>query len=256
MSHCEKYKMLISALLDEEITEAERSDLMNHLEQCADCAAFLSDQLAIKEALHGLTAQVPAGFSEHVMARVRETAQDHSEKAKKVLSFPRIYRWVSLAACCAVVTFGAVALGSLPRSMEATADSAAYGIELNENTAAPQTYMDGLTLDTDSAAEDYGTADTARSGTPEIPAASEPCAEDDNCEPSFTGERATLLAASGATVQQWVEDTLGKEWISGWSYYLTAEEYAQLRGLLLDAGESFTEVTGTGEIEFYLLQAE
>ena len=142
--------------------------------------------------------------------------------------------------------------------MSDTANCAAGAPEALDNGAvAPQTYMtDGLALGTDAAAPDYGTADTARSGMPESPAESEPCAEEDNCEPSFTGEYAAMLAASGAAAQQWVEDTLGEEWVSGCSYYLTAEEYAQLRSLLIDAGEPFAEVTGSDETKVYLLLAE
>ena len=252
MPHCENYQMLISALLDDEITETQRADLMEHLETCVDCAAFLNDQLALKDALRGLTAQAPKNFSESIMARVRETAQDRPENEKKVLTFPGLRRWVGLAACCAVVAIGAVALGGLPRTMEA-ADCAADIVQRNENTSAPAFDSGVAESDQNGAAPtaDYGRSVDATGVAPEAAETGT-----DNCEPSFTGERATLLAASGATVQQWVEDTLGEEWISGCSYYLTAEEYTQLRGLLLDAGEFFTEVTGTGEIELYLLQAE
>lgn len=259
MLHCDDYKILISALLDEEITEAERGDLMDHLEQCADCTAFLSDQLAMRDALRGLTAAAPAGFAASVMARVHQTAQEPAKKEeRKVLAFPALRRWVGLAACCAVVALGVFTLGDLPRTMSDTANCAAGAPEaLDNSAAAPQTYMtDGLALGTDAAAPDYGTADTARSGMPESPAESEPCVEEDNCEPSFTGEYAAMLAASGAAAQQWVEDTLGEEWISGLCYYLTAEEYAQLRSLLIDAGEPFAEVTGSDETKVYLLLAE
>lgn len=267
MLHCDDYKILISALLDEEITEAERGDLMNHLEQCADCTAFLSDQLAMRDALRGLTAAAPAGFAASVMARVHQTAQEPAKKEeRKVLTFPALRRWVGLAACCAVVALGVFTLGGLPRTMSDTANCAAGAPEAFDNgAAAAQTYMDGLALGTDSAAPDYGTdsaapdygtTDTARSGIPESPAANEPCVEEDNCKTSLTGEYAALLTVSGATAQQWVEDTLGEEWVSGLCYSLTAEEYAQLRSLLLDAGASFAEEAGTDESDVYLLLAE
>lgn len=258
MLHCEDYKVLISALLDEEITEAERGDLMDHLEQCADCAAFLSDQLAMREALRGLTAEAPAGFADSVMARVRETAQERPETEKKVLAFPQIRRWAGLAACCAVVALGVLTLGGLPRTMNDTANCAVGAPEMLDNgAAAPEAYMNGFAVGADAAAPEYGMADAARSEVPESSAAGGVIVEENSdCKVLFVDEYAALLTCGSDIAARFVTDTLGQEWISGAYYPLTADEYTQLLDLLTDAGEPFTEETGTDETELYLLLAE
>lgn len=256
MLHCEEYKTLISALLDEEITEAERGDLMNHLGQCANCAAYLQDQIAMGEALRGLTAEAPAGFAESVMDRVRRTAQEPKKEERKALTFPQLRRWAGLAACCAVVALGAFALGGLPRTMNDAANCAAAP-ESFDNGAAYQTYTDGFAAGADTAAPEYGVNNAARAEIPESKLTDDIVIEEAlDCKAVLTGEYAALLSATGKTAQQWVEETLGEEWVVGASYSLTAEQFGELQELLQEKGESFTVLTATEESDIYVLLAE
>ena len=77
------------------------------------------------------------------------------------------------------------------------------------------------------------------------------------------GDTATLTTAS-QTAAAWVEENLGQTWVSGASYTLTEEQFAQVKALLEESGESFTEalpsgnsLDGTGENQetTYMLQA-
>lgn len=253
MLHCEEFKTLISALLDEEITDTERESLMDHLAQCDDCAAYFHDQLALRDALRGLTAEAPAGFAERVMDRVHQTAQ---EEERKVLAFPMIRRWAGLAACCAVVVLGVFALGGLPHTMNSSADCAAAP-ESYDNGAAYEPCMDTFSGGADETAPEYGMGDAARSGIPESPVAEDVVTEEDNdsCA-SFADEYAALLSASGESAQRWVEETLGEKWVVGAYYSLTVEQFGELQNLLQKENEPFTVLTGTEESDIFVLLAE
>ena len=39
MTKCKTYQELISRMIDEDLTEAERSELSKHVKRCPDCAA-------------------------------------------------------------------------------------------------------------------------------------------------------------------------------------------------------------------------
>ena len=65
----------------------------------------------------------------------------------------------------------------------------------------------------------------------------------------------TIVTASPAAAA-WVEETLGLAWTAGGRYELTEEEYLQLRKILEDAGEDFTEQPGDEDAEQFLLIAE
>ncbi len=256
MRKCEDFEALISALLDEEITETERGELMDHLEQCEACKAYLSDQHAMRDALRGLSAAAPAGFADGVMAKVHETAQEGAKKSDaKVISFPRIRRWAGLAACCAVVALGVFALGGLPHTMNQTADCAAAP-EMRDN-GAPQTFSGGSAASADTAAPDYGVADAARSEMPESQAEDNAAPEEALDQTAVSADEYTaLMVCAGDAAQQWVQETLGSDWVVGTYYSLTQEQFGQLQELLQEENEPFTVLTGTSGSDIYLLLAE
>lgn len=248
MQKCEEFQALISALLDEEITEAERSALMEHLAQCDDCKARLSDQLAMRDALRSMTAEAPAGFAESVMARVHETAQETAKSEKKILAFPAIRRWAGLAACCAVVLLGVFALGGLPHTMEDAVNSAAMAPDMRDGGAGvPEAYSTG-SADADAAVPEYGMADAARAEVPESPAT-----DDAACE---AADYAVMLTCGSDTAKQWVKDNLQKDWVAGTLYFLTEEQYTELSDLLAQENAPFTTEIGTEGSDIYILLAE
>lgn len=254
MHSCDNFKALISALIDDEISDSDRASLMAHLVKCEDCRLYWEDQLAIHDAMTGMTAAAPAGFADGVMARVRETKQDRPEK--KVISFPK--RFVGLAACCAVVLLGIFAANSGILSMDNYATS---------NCAAPERSY-ALTSETQTADMEIpaSEAEPENFSMPPAAAGGEARAQSESDNGAYTADSAPygMLTASYAAcivtgsevASQWVEETLGQTWISGTCYLLTATEYTELLSLLENSSERFEILDGTTNSELYQLLAQ
>ena len=76
MEH-ETYWEQLSALLDGELNETDRAAVTAHLAQCADCQAYLAELTALRDAMGAWGDEdVPGGFAEGVMERVRREAPE------------------------------------------------------------------------------------------------------------------------------------------------------------------------------------
>ena len=101
MKYCEKYVPALSALVDGELNDTERAEVLVHLETCESCREFFAELTAMHAAFGELEEfDAPEGFADSVMARLHE-----APKAKK--RTPRA-AWLSLAACAAVVLIAVV----------------------------------------------------------------------------------------------------------------------------------------------------
>ena len=127
MKYCDEYLPALSALVDGELSDAERTEVLAHLETCEGCRDYLAELSAMHAAFEDMEEyDAPEGFADGVMARLHETA------LKK-----RTHRtaWVSLAACAALVV---VVLGTpLREQLAKSADSAASEAAML-TMAAPQ----------------------------------------------------------------------------------------------------------------------
>ena len=104
MKTCEEYESLISDFLDGELSAEDRARVAEHLASCPACQQYFDDLVAMHDAFDRIEeVPVPDGFTERVMARVRETPQTEE---KKIIPFPRWRRWAALAACCAIAALG------------------------------------------------------------------------------------------------------------------------------------------------------
>ena len=101
MKYCEKYTVALSALVDGELNDTERAEVLAHLETCEDCREFFAELTAMHAAFGELEEfDAPEGFLGGVMACLHE-----APRAKK--RTPRA-AWLSLAACAAVVLIAVV----------------------------------------------------------------------------------------------------------------------------------------------------
>lgn len=277
MKGCEEYELLISAFLDGELSGDERAELAEHLTACPRCQRYFDDLVAIHDAFDQEEVPVPEDFAENVMARVRETPQ---EGTNKVIRFPHWRRWTALAACCA---FAALGLWSArlwltsPRvvSQTAMADSAM------PSSGVPEISGDGgdglmvmmdeepVYVEPETPAEMENAADSDLTAGKIADAANRESAtekvasnyEEDTClvaapAPTADGLPEILcgsITAGGPAARAWVETELGLEWEIGRVYPLTEEEYAGLLEALTDAGEAFQQELGE---QFQLLAAE
>ena len=107
MNH-DEYKEQLSAFLDGELTDAERDDVLAHLETCAACRSYLAELTALHDALGDMEdVDVPEGFADGVIARLHE--ESAPQKAKKRSPWRDV---ATLAACAAVVV---LAISNMPR---------------------------------------------------------------------------------------------------------------------------------------------
>lgn len=104
MNRCDKYREMISQMLDGELTEPQKTELIAHIAVCRECErlynAFASISLAIEEGLADPPESLSAGIMDEI--RARESSPAASKKP------PRKWgRLFALAACLAVVIFAA-----------------------------------------------------------------------------------------------------------------------------------------------------
>ena len=242
---CKEYEARINALIDDELTAQERAQVLEHMAQCPACHAYWEELLQIRDALRE-PVEVPAGFADGVMARVRETAQDSAATQRKTLRFPLWKRFAGLAACCAVVLLGIWAMDFPAMLGGSTGNSAPQRFAREDNGS-----MTG-------SAESYGidTADSADNGAYNTNSAACDALPESGPEADDAAALTTVLATDSEIAAAWVRDTLGESWISGARYALSEEQYSALRELLVNAGERFNEIMGEQDSGMYQLLAE
>ena len=98
MKCCDKYAPALSALVDGELSDAERAEVLAHLETCEGCREYLAELTAMHAAFGELEEyDAPEGFADGVMARVHEAPAPKKRTPRTA--------WLSLAACAAIVIF-------------------------------------------------------------------------------------------------------------------------------------------------------
>ena len=122
MKECEEFAPLLSAFVDGELTEEERAEVLAHVSECEKCRRLLGELTALHAALGELEDEdVPAGFTEGVMAAVRAEKAAKKPQAKKRSTWRR---WMPMAACAAIVALAAAV--TIPRTaMKQEANDAA-----------------------------------------------------------------------------------------------------------------------------------
>ena len=122
MKECEEFAPLLSAFVDGELTEEERAEVLAHVSECEKCRRLLGELTALHAALGELEDEdVPAGFTEGVMAAVRAEKAAAKPQVKKRSTWRR---WMPMAACAAIVALAAAV--TIPRTaMKQEANDAA-----------------------------------------------------------------------------------------------------------------------------------
>ena len=122
MKECEEFAPLLSAFVDGELTEEERAEVLAHVSECEKCRRLLGELTALHAALGELEDEdVPAGFTEGVMAAVRAEKAAKKPQTKKRSAWRR---WMPMAACAAIDALAAAV--TIPRTaMKQEANDAA-----------------------------------------------------------------------------------------------------------------------------------
>ncbi len=261
---CKEYEARISALIDDELTIEERIEVLEHLDRCPACRAYWEDLLAMRDVLRAEETPAPAGFADAVMARVHVTEQEKAPE-KKILRFPQWRRYAALAACFAVVLVGIWSMDLLPAPEHSMDQATTNNCAAPERSAQEDT-MTGAMMDGDfnggGESKDYGLwADGTDSASCEASEKPDSAPKDDTAENSIrafaqNGNFTAAVVTASDVAGEWVEENLGKAWIGGTVYSLNEHQYNELRGLLEDAGEEFTEIMGEITGSEYCLLAE
>ena len=106
MSECDKYQEMISQMLDGELPEPHKTELVKHLGCCPDCRRVYDAFSAISLSL-GETA-APEGFAGDVMAAVRTQGVHGSGRSKA--PGKSLARYLALAACLVLAVLATVRL--------------------------------------------------------------------------------------------------------------------------------------------------
>ena len=104
MTDCEKCREMISCLLDGELSQAEQSFVREHIAACPECRSVYNAFSAVSAQLHE-EEPLPDGLHEKIMSGIKA-------KPKKKTGIVWI-KYLSVAACLALVIFAGVKSGML-----------------------------------------------------------------------------------------------------------------------------------------------
>ncbi len=124
MTECEQYQELISRMLDDDLSKAERSALATHVKSCPDCAAVYVAFRSMSEHLSSDLEEVPAAVHENIMAEIR---RDSIRAKNSVHRSHRAWHAVLTVAACLVLVVAASL--SLPKIVS---------LRMGSGSAAPQ----------------------------------------------------------------------------------------------------------------------
>ncbi|NCB51763.1 MAG: hypothetical protein EOM54_07785 [Clostridia bacterium] len=154
MNSCEKYREIISQMLDGELTEPQKTELIAHIADCRECArlynAFASISLAIED---GLT-DPPESLLTNIMDEIHAQRCGSPASRKPARRFGRL---LALAACLAVVIFAAEKSDFFSGGTSETL--AATRAESVSTDASDGTYVTNTATYDGAGAQNYGTDD-------------------------------------------------------------------------------------------------
>ena len=140
MKKCEEFAPLLSAYFDGELTEEESAAVRAHLSECEDCRARLDEYVQLTGEMLALGEEdVPAGFTEGVMAAVRAEKAAKKPQTKKRSAWRR---WMPMAACAAIVALAAMkqeANDAAPAAPAAQEDQAMFSMAAPHGDPLPDT---------------------------------------------------------------------------------------------------------------------
>lgn len=102
----EKYEIMISEYLDDELNGAEERELMLHLETCPDCAEHLAFVKKLSESLPKVSEEPSPDFADKLMGRLAEPFEEIIPE-KKFIKFLN-KNSLALAACLFLVVISAL----------------------------------------------------------------------------------------------------------------------------------------------------
>ena len=156
MSNCEKYLEMISAMVDGELTAEQEVELRTHIDQCGECAKVYDAFMSISNVLADDLVAPPETLAKGIMYKI-----NLNKKGGAARRFA-IGRYTAIAACLALVLFGASHFGLLGGLNSDSSEPVALSKAANNNG--------DLEMDTSlsdaapNVAESYGIMDNSATG--------------------------------------------------------------------------------------------
>ena len=129
MNACDRYEIMISALLDGELDEREKAELSAHITGCGHCTALAAAFAAVSGTLEEGLEEPPAELHGAIMEKVETAAKVKRSQTR----FMRLRPIIAAAACVAVVV---VTLLAANRGLRNAMDTAGGSAE--SYAAAPE----------------------------------------------------------------------------------------------------------------------
>ena len=256
MNH-KDYREQLSALLDNELDEEAREEVLRHLSACEECQSYFEELSDLHDAMSGWEElDPPADFAEGVLARlheegtaaaVSETARQDAKKRRQVFG--------ALAACAAVLL-----LVTVPRffSMGGSAPETASSVQYTAGAAAsdaeaesPEPVYQADEVVTETAEEapmmSLRSAPTEAAGStanaaPE--AVNDAAAKQESLD---GGAEAPILTLSGAGAEDWLQKHCFDDLSGDGFYVVSAESLRELpKGLTLGDAAAVARWQQTG----------
>ncbi|MDO5549488.1 MAG: sigma-70 family RNA polymerase sigma factor [Eubacteriales bacterium] len=96
--HSQSYRDLCSRYVDDHLEEAEKKQLLDHIQECPVCAAYLQDLTKIGRALSHMSENgMPDSLKADIMEAVRMQAQKAQEGMRRRMHFP-VFTLIAVAA--------------------------------------------------------------------------------------------------------------------------------------------------------------
>lgn len=109
---CHEYRELCSQYVDECISDADKTLLLDHIQECTSCAAYLNDLTVIGRSLsHMEEAEPPAALREKIISAARRQAEHVHLHRKRAFHLPVVMFVVAAAIFLALI--GSGVLGGL-----------------------------------------------------------------------------------------------------------------------------------------------
>ncbi|MBR4078358.1 MAG: zf-HC2 domain-containing protein, partial [Oscillospiraceae bacterium] len=151
--NCNEIREKISCMLDGQLSAEDSAIVAEHLAECPECMRAFEAFHAISIAMEELE-DVPAGFTEDVMTRIRKSNTTPTPK-KRPMSIFRTAGMVAAAACAALVLMAGTKFANTHMYVGGgTADTAEY-VHLQRATPTPAATQQ-ISFISDNAAVDNG----------------------------------------------------------------------------------------------------
>lgn len=151
--NCNEIREKISCMLDGQLSAEDSAIVAEHLAECPECMRAFEAFHAISIAMEELE-DVPAGFTEDVMTRIRKSNTTPTSK-KRPMSIFRTAGMVAAAACAALVLMAGTKFANTHMYVGGgTADTAEY-VQLQRATPTPAATQQ-ISFISDNAAVDNG----------------------------------------------------------------------------------------------------